>query len=84
MKVRTARWLARFRRIRGPLIRLWDADFNLVATQPIDVESWRHWLNRQARRPLGGRGVRIATDPTPGPGPGVVVLSPRLEVETSR
>lgn len=33
--------------------------------------------------PAGGKGVRIATDLTSGPGPGVVVLSPRAEMSDS-
>ncbi|AEK09895.1 hypothetical protein FGG30_gp085 [Mycobacterium phage Pixie] len=39
----------RWGRTRGPLIRLWDAEYNLVQIIPAGrPESWRAWLRRTA------------------------------------
>ncbi|WNM69029.1 hypothetical protein SEA_TRIBLETROUBLE_88 [Mycobacterium Phage TribleTrouble] len=44
-KLRARRW----GRLRGPLIRLWDAEFSLVQIIARgEVESWRAWLRRHA------------------------------------
>jgi hypothetical protein len=43
-------WIYRFRRRRGPRVRFWDKDFNLLYAEPIRVESWPAWRKRQIRR----------------------------------
>lgn len=49
-----ARWslLCRreWRRLRGPVVRFWDAEMQLLGTVPDKVrETWRQWAIRQAR-----------------------------------
>lgn len=40
---------ASLRRRRGPLVRYWSADWQLVHTEPVRVESWRGWARRLVR-----------------------------------
>lgn len=46
------RFLAGFRRRRGPLVRYWSAGFDYLGADPIKVETWPAWAQRQTRRPL--------------------------------
>lgn len=41
---------AALRRRRGPLVRFWSPDWELVHTEPPRLESWPHWA-----RALPGR-----------------------------
>ncbi|ASR85686.1 hypothetical protein SEA_AMGINE_86 [Mycobacterium phage Amgine] len=45
------RWW-QWRRLPGPVVRLWTAEMVYVATMPAGRESWASWRRRQARLPL--------------------------------
>ncbi|ARQ95525.1 hypothetical protein I5G81_gp86 [Mycobacterium phage Shandong1] len=39
------------RKLVGPLVRFWDADYTHLATMPRRRETWREWAVRQAQLP---------------------------------
>ena len=43
---------ASLRRRRGPLVRYWTADWRLMHTEPVKVETWPHWARHLPARLL--------------------------------